>query len=79
MDTYLYSIAAEILPSEFYYRRFTCDRRHEQVGFEEAADLALGLATIGVMSGVIIGVILINWGVRTKKTELLKHPEEISD
>lgn len=34
------------------------------LGFEEGADMALGLATIGLVSGVVIGTILINWAAR---------------
>jgi len=33
-------------------------------GWPEGQDLALGLATIGLVGGVIIGTILINWAVR---------------
>ncbi|MFC0522729.1 sodium/glutamate symporter [Pontibacillus salicampi] len=40
----------------------------EELGFPEAYDLAIGLATVGVLSGVIFGIILINWAVRTNKT-----------
>lgn len=36
----------------------------DAVGFPEGRDLALGLATVGVVSAVIIGVALINWAVR---------------
>ncbi len=36
----------------------------EEMNFAEGADLAVGLATIGVISGVLIGVALINWGMR---------------
>jgi glutamate:Na+ symporter, ESS family len=35
-----------------------------EVGFEEGADLALGLATIGLVSGVLIGTVLIGWAAR---------------
>ncbi|SFP58940.1 sodium/glutamate symporter [Salibacterium halotolerans] len=49
-----------------------------QLGFEAGYDLAVGLATVGVLSGVIAGVILLNWGVRRKKTRVLQKPEEIS-
>jgi glutamate:Na+ symporter, ESS family len=38
------------------------------LGFEDGTDLALGLATVGVMSGVALGIALINWGVRTGRT-----------
>ncbi|MCR6105274.1 sodium:glutamate symporter [Salipaludibacillus agaradhaerens] len=51
----------------------------EGVGFEEGRDLAVGLATIGVLSGVFIGMILINWGARRGKTEVLNKPSDISD
>ncbi len=33
------------------------------LGFEDGADLALGLATVGVVMGVLIGTALINWAV----------------
>ncbi len=49
------------------------------LGFAEGADLALGLATVGVVSGVIFGVILINWGVRKGKTNYLKRPEDFDE
>ncbi|TVS18741.1 MAG: sodium:glutamate symporter [Planctomycetaceae bacterium] len=35
-----------------------------ELGFESGADLALGLATIGVVAGVLIGTLLVNWAVR---------------
>jgi glutamate:Na+ symporter, ESS family len=34
------------------------------LGFPEGADLALGLATVGLVSGVLLGTILINWAAR---------------
>lgn len=39
--------------------------------FAEGYDLALGLATVGVLSGIICGIALINWGVRSGKTSVL--------
>ena len=38
-----------------------------EIGFAEGADLAIGLATVGVIGGVLIGIILINWGMRRHK------------
>ncbi|MCH8475725.1 MAG: hypothetical protein LAT55_10910 [Opitutales bacterium] len=38
------------------------DTFHE-LGFADGADLALGLATIGVVAGVLLGTIFINWAV----------------
>lgn len=47
--------------------------------FQEGADLAMGLATVGVVSGVVLGVLLINWGVRQGKTNYLKTPSRIDE
>jgi glutamate:Na+ symporter, ESS family len=51
----------------------------ENLGFPEGADLALGMATIGVVSGVVIGMILINWGVRRDRTAYLKDRADASE
>lgn len=50
----------------------------EQIGFPEGYDLAIGLATVGVLSGVIVGIIVLNWGVRTGRAEVLEHPDDVS-
>ncbi|PPT07464.1 Sodium/glutamate symporter [Geitlerinema sp. FC II] len=34
------------------------------LGFPEGGDLALGLATIGIVSGIVSGILLANWGRR---------------
>ncbi|TVP85940.1 MAG: sodium:glutamate symporter [Acholeplasmataceae bacterium] len=49
----------------------------EELGFSEGRDLAMGLATVGVLSGVIFGVILINWSVRKNHTVYLKKRDEM--
>lgn len=36
----------------------------QELGFQEGADLALGLATVGILVGVVIGIFLINVGFR---------------
>ncbi|GAB2743567.1 sodium/glutamate symporter [Salinifilum aidingensis] len=36
-----------------------------EVGFPEGQDLALGLATIGLLSGIVLGIVLVNWGARS--------------
>jgi glutamate:Na+ symporter, ESS family len=41
----------------------------EEVGFAEGADLALGLATVGVVMSVLIGTLLVNWAVRSGRIE----------
>lgn len=43
----------------------------DDLGFPEGLDLTLGLATVGVVSGVVIGIAIINWGVRTGRTEVI--------
>jgi glutamate:Na+ symporter, ESS family len=40
------------------------------LGFESGADLALSLATLGVVAGVLLGTLLVNWGVRTGRLSL---------
>ncbi|WP_067725134.1 sodium/glutamate symporter [Oceanobacillus damuensis] len=50
----------------------------EEMGFPEAYDLAIGLATVGILSGVIIGIIIINWAVRRNKTAVIKDVEGFS-
>ncbi|ROO29483.1 sodium:glutamate symporter [Salinisphaera orenii MK-B5] len=42
-----------------------------ELGFADGADLAVGMATVGVISGIVFGIILINWGVRTGKSAVL--------
>ncbi|GAA4916210.1 sodium/glutamate symporter [Streptomonospora salina] len=49
-----------------------------QAGFPEGEDLALGMATIGLLTGIVAGVILINWGVRTGRTAELSASAEPS-
>ncbi|MDG6256649.1 MAG: sodium/glutamate symporter [Methanomicrobiaceae archaeon] len=50
----------------------------EALGFAEAADLALGLATVGVVMGVVIGVALVNRSFRSGQIPApgtVLHPE----
>jgi glutamate:Na+ symporter, ESS family len=41
----------------------------EEVGFAEGADLALGLATVGVVTSVLIGTLLVNWAARSQRID----------
>lgn len=50
----------------------------EELGFSDATDLALGLATVGILFGVIFGIVLLNYGVRSGKTNVLKDQSNIS-
>jgi len=49
-----------------------------KLGFTDGADLAVGIATVGLVSGIIVGIALINWGVRNGKTEILKNDVQLS-
>lgn len=51
----------------------------EKMGFEDGYDLSIGLATIGLLSGVVFGMILINWAVRKGHTQAIKNVEGFSD
>jgi len=50
----------------------------EELGFSDATDLALGLATVGILFGVIFGIVLLNYGVRSGKTSVLKDQSQLS-
>jgi ESS family glutamate:Na+ symporter len=50
----------------------------EEIGFPEGYDLSIGLATIGILTGVITGIILINWAVRRGKTKVIKDTKGFS-
>jgi len=49
------------------------------LGWEEGNSLALGSATIGVFTGVVVGMILVNWASRKGKTEVLEDPKNIPE
>ncbi len=49
-----------------------------ELGFPEGQDLALGLATVGVVAGVVVGIALINWGVHTGRAEVLESDAKTS-
>ncbi|WP_299033186.1 sodium/glutamate symporter [uncultured Pseudokineococcus sp.] len=49
-----------------------------ELGFPEGQDLALALATVGVVSGVVVGIALVNWGVRTGRAEVLESDAKTS-
>ncbi|NLU66975.1 sodium/glutamate symporter [Streptomyces sp. HNM0574] len=51
----------------------------EQYGFPEGKDLALGMATVGLLSGIILGIALINWGARKGHATALNGGAASSD
>lgn len=50
----------------------------KDLGWEDGADLAVGTATVGLVMGIVLGVALINWAVRTGKTKVVTHAAERS-
>lgn len=44
------------------------DDTFRQAGFAEGRDLAVGMATFGLVSSIVVGIALINWGVRKGET-----------
>lgn len=51
----------------------------EDVGHAELGDLAIAMATVGIVSGVIIGVVAVNWAARTGKSEVLDADVQMED
>jgi ESS family glutamate:Na+ symporter len=54
-----------------------------ELGFAEGGDLAIGLATVGIVSGIVIGTALCDWGRRKGYVETVSRqvvePAEIPD
>ena len=50
----------------------------EEFDFAEGTDLALGLATIGLVAGVLLGTVIINWGVRTGRIALDEQGDPVT-
>lgn len=48
-----------------------------ELGFEAGPDLALGLATVGIVSGVVAGIILADWARR--KGHIRVNTQEVAD
>lgn len=47
-----------------------------ELGWPQGQDLALGVATVGLILGVITGIVLINWGVRKGYTKVIKSKDQ---
>jgi glutamate:Na+ symporter, ESS family len=54
----------------------------EQAGFPEGRDLALALATVGIVSGVLLGTVMVNWAVRRGRASVTQagevHPASLT-
>jgi len=46
-----------------------------QLGFPDGGDLALGLATVGIVSGIVSGIVLANWGRKNGHIAVVSHSE----
>ncbi|MEO0854145.1 MAG: sodium/glutamate symporter, partial [Cyanobacteria bacterium J06648_11] len=49
------------------------------LGFEDGADLALGLATVGIVSGIVAGTFLANWGRKQGFVDAVGAQDDTSD
>ncbi len=47
-----------------------------ELGWPQGQDLALGVATLGIVLGIFAGIILVNWGVRNNHTSVIKTGSE---
>ena len=50
----------------------------DQLGFAAGSDLGLMSATVGVISAVVFGMIMINMAARRGYTKVIKNPKEVS-
>ena len=50
-----------------------------ELGFEEGQDLALGLATIGLIAGVVLGTAFVNYAVRSDRITLVRKQQTEGD
>lgn len=39
-----------------------------ELGYADGGDLAVGMATVGVISGIVFGIVLVNWGRRSGRS-----------
>lgn len=50
---------------------------YEVLGWAEASDLGYTTATIGIVGGIILGIIIINWGARKGYTSYVTSPKKL--
>ncbi|MFR6332648.1 MAG: sodium/glutamate symporter [Eisenbergiella sp.] len=50
---------------------------YEALGWSEATDLAYTTATVGIVGGIILGIIIINWGARKNYTNYVRSPKDL--
>lgn len=52
---------------------------YEVLGWEEASALGYTTATVGIVGGIILGIIIINWGTRRGYTNYVTSPKDLPD
>lgn len=52
---------------------------YDGYGYPEFFDLGNASATVGLIGGIVVGMILINWGTRKGYTNYVKSPKELPD
>lgn len=52
---------------------------YNEMGYPEFLDLANTSATVGLVGGIIVGMVLINWGTRKKYTNFVDSPKDLPD
>jgi glutamate:Na+ symporter, ESS family len=54
----------------------------EQAGFPQGRDLALALATVGIVAGVLLGTVMVNWAIRRGRSSIAQagevHPASLT-
>ena len=50
----------------------------DELGWSEGGDLAVAIATVGLVGGIVIGVAVINWAIRTGRTEVVTEVKDRS-
>lgn len=50
---------------------------YDALGWVEATDLAYTTATVGIVGGIILGIIIINWGARKNYTNYVRSPKDL--
>lgn len=50
----------------------------EDINWSDGYDLAVAVATVGLLSGIVIGVAVINWAIRTGRTEVITEVKDRS-
>lgn len=50
---------------------------YEDLGWMEATDLGMFVATVGIVGGIVIGMMIINWGTRKGYTKYVDSPESL--